>query len=390
MNHYKLSNNSWDFNEINAINDIIISNKYTMGKKVFEFETKFAKKMDCAYAVMVNSGSSANLIAVASLLFSGLLNKGDTIIVPAVSWGTTYFPFQQYGFKLKFVDIDPFTLNYNISSLIQAAEDENVSAICAVNLLGNPNDFIEIQELCLLNDLILIEDNCESMGAKYKNIYTGTFGVVGTYSTYYSHHLCTMEGGMITTNFEKLYHYMLSLRSHGWTRNLPANNSLCKKKTDAFYESFNFILPGYNVRPLEIEAAVGIEQLNKLDDIVAARIKNAEYLKNRIKNIANIRTQKEIDTSSWFGFALILEIPDIRDYIIKKLNEANIETRPIVSGNFLRNSVIKYFDYSVHGKLINAEYIHDNGFLIGNHDKDITDKIESALSIIEKELTACV
>ncbi len=369
MYRYPLAKDTWDNEEIEAINEVIRSKRYTMGPKVREFEQKFADYFGSKYAVMVNSGSSANLLAVASLVYSGRLNRGDEVIVPAVSWSTTYFPLYQLGLKLKFVDIDIETLNISLNKL-QTALSEKTRAIFAVNLLGNPNDFEEIQSIISNRDIILLEDNCESMGAKFHDKYTGTFGLLGTYSTFYSHHICTMEGGMVVTNDEELYHYMLSIRAHGWTRDIPKDSKIYSKRDDEFYELFNFVMPGFNMRPLEMEAAIGIKQLEKLDGFISERIRNAAIFKEKFRNNENILVQKEIGKSSWFGFSLVLrnDLEGKRDVVVKKFKELGIETRPIVAGDFTKNKAIEYMDYEIHEQLINADYIHKNGFFIGNND----------------------
>jgi len=243
MFRYPLAKDTWDNDEIGAINEVIKSKRYTMGPKVREFEQRFAEYFGSKYAVMVNSGSSANLLAIASLVYSGRLNRGDEVIVPAVSWSTTYFPLYQLGLKLKFVDIDIETLNMNLSEL-QNAISEKTKAIFAVNLLGNPNDFEKMQNIISGKNIVLLEDNCESMGARFHGRYTGTFGLLGTYSTFYSHHICTMEGGVVVKNDGELYHYMLSIRAHGWTRDIPKDSKIYSKRDDEFHELFNFIMPG--------------------------------------------------------------------------------------------------------------------------------------------------
>lgn len=215
MNHkYPLSDDTWGKEEIIAILEVITSNQFTMGEKVRLFEKAFAEYFGSKYAIMVNSGSSANLVLISALLYSGKLNKGDEIIVPAVSWSTTYFPLIQNSLKIKFVDIDRETLNIDISKL-EKAISKNTKAIFAVNLLGNPNNFELLFDICQKYNLLLIEDNCEALGAKYNNKYTGTFGIGGTFSFFYSHHICTMEGGIVATDDKELYEYMLSLRAHG-------------------------------------------------------------------------------------------------------------------------------------------------------------------------------
>ena len=380
---YPLSDDTWDAEEIEAIEEVVDSRQFTMGPKTKEYEQKFAEYFGAKYAVMVNSGSSANLIAIAALYYSGKLQRGDEVIVPAVSWSTTYYPIYQYGLKLKFVDIDRDTLNLDLSKVAKAVT-KRTKAIFAVNLLGNPNDYEFLLNICKKNNLLLIEDNCEALGAKYNNKYTGTFGEIGTFSTFYSPHICTMEGGVAITNDEELYHYMLSIRSHGWTRNLPEESKLYKKSKDDFYESFNFILPGYNLRPIEFEAAIGLKQIDKIDRVIKMRRRNAECFGELFNDSNNVSIQKEVGLSSWFGFALILknQLAGKRNMVIDKLLKNNIEVRPIVTGNFTKNPVIKYMDYEITGNLVNANYIHENGFFVGNHSTEINSKMENLFNVL--------
>ena len=197
-----------------------------------------------------------------------------------------------------------------------------------------------------------------------------------------------MEGGVTVTDDEELYHYLLSIRAHGWTRNLPENSKIYKKKEDEFYESFNFIMPGFNLRPLEMEGAIGKEQLKKLDSIIEQRQQNALYFLSKIRELNGIRVQEEISESSWFGFAMILEGSNRgnRKKIIEKLKTGGIEVRPIVAGNFTRNQAIKYLDHSIHGELVNADEIHDYGFFVGNHSKSNEREIDYLISLLEREL----
>ncbi|MFD2100197.1 DegT/DnrJ/EryC1/StrS family aminotransferase [Flagellimonas iocasae] len=382
---YTLSDNTWDDKEYEALQSVIESGFFSMGEKVKEFESFFAKKFNTKYAVMSNSGSSANLLAIAALVYSKRLKEGDEVIVPAVSWSTTYFPLAQHKLKLKFVDIDRRTLNIDVESLKKAISKQT-KAIFAVNLLGNPNEFDKLLELCHENNLILIEDNCESMGASYNGRQLGTYGLMGTFSTFYSHHICTMEGGVTVTDDEDLYHFMLSIRSHGWTRHLPKESNIYEKKEDEFYESFNFIMPGYNLRPLEMEGVLGIEQLKKLDSIIAQRRKNADYFKNKIEGLKGYCTQAEVGSSSWFGFAILLTDKNIgkREELLKVLTHKGIDVRPIVAGNFTRNKAIEFLDYEIFGSLENADYIHNQGFFVGNHSKPNYDKVDLLIEILER------
>ena len=368
--NYPLASSTWGNEEIKAIQNVIDSDSFTMGKKVAEFETAYAKYLDVKHCVMVSSGSTANLLATAALFFtkSPLLKAGDEVIVPAVSWSTTYFPLQQYGLKLKFVDINIETLNYDLDALKDAISDKT-KMIMVVNLLGNPNDFNEINKIIFEKNIILLEDNCESLGAEFCGKKTGTFGIMGTFSSFFSHHIATMEGGMIAVDDEELYHILLSLRAHGWTRNLPKNNFISNKSNDEFHESFRFVLPGYNVRPLEMSGAIGVEQLSKLNEFVKVRRENAETFKELFLNHSDFYIQKEVGKSSWFGFSLIIKESSslVRSELLNILKENLIEFRPIVTGNFTNNEVMKFFDYEIHDRLRNSDLLDSNGFFVGNH-----------------------
>lgn len=371
--NFPLATASWGQEEIDAMQRVIESGMFTMGANVQAFERDFAQYVGSQYCVMVNSGSSANLLIVAALFYTNnpllKLQRGDEVIVPAVSWSTTYYPLYQYGLKIKFVDIDLNTLNYDLEQLEQAVTDKT-RAIMAVNLLGNPNDFSRIQQIIGQREIVLIEDNCESMGAKYQGKQTGTFGVMGSFSSFFSHHISTMEGGMIVTDDEELYQILLSLRAHGWTRNLPKNNLVCGEKSDdPFEESFRFVLPGYNVRPLEMEGALGVEQVKRLPSLIEERRKNGKLLQAALSEHPEIIIQEEIGESSWFGFSLVIRPGSklTRKALVVKLNELGFECRPIVAGNFAKNEVVKYFDSEVHGALKNAEHIDQNGLFVGNH-----------------------
>jgi CDP-6-deoxy-D-xylo-4-hexulose-3-dehydrase len=367
-----LASSSWGDEEIAAIQRVIKSGFYSMGDEVREFEKEFAEYVGSKYCVMCSSGSTANLIMTAALFYrkENPLVKGNEIVVPAVSWSTTYFPLSQYGLNLKFVDIDLETLNYDLDSL-QKAIGPDTKAIMAVNLLGNPNDFVALKKISADRpDIILIEDNCESLGAKFDSKNCGTFGVMGTFSFFFSHHMSTMEGGAVVTDNEELYHILLCLRAHGWTRNLPKHNHVSGVKSDnAFEESFKFFLPGYNVRPLEMSGAIGREQVKKLPGFIEQRRANAAHFQTLFKDHPDLIIQKEIGQSSWFGFSFVIrpESKLCRQSVIAKLEEALIDCRPIVAGNFARNRVLSHFEHSIFGELKNADIIDSNGFFVGNH-----------------------
>ena len=385
---FKLCDDPWGVEELDAIRRVMDSGMYTMGENVRAYEEQFARKFGTKYAVMVSSGSTANLLAIAALVYSKRLPRGAEVIVPAVSWSTTYAPLEQYGMKLVFVDIDKDTLNMDVQALRNAIT-EKTSMVFLVNLLGNPNYFDEVFDICRQRDIIVIEDNCESLGAEYKGKKLGTLGLLGTYSTFYSHHLCTMEGGMVVTNDQELYEYMLCIRAHGWTRNLPNSSSIYQKNDDAFYESFNFIVPGYNLRPLEMEGAIGLEQLKKMDRMIKQRQENARYFKQKMSGFTDIRLQKEVESSSWFGFSLVLEgsLAGKRSKIVEQLRKAQVEVRPIVAGNFTRNKVIEHMDYIIPAPLTNADDIHYNGFFVGNHSKNNFAEIDYFVDVLNRTVS---
>ena len=387
MIKYPLASSTWDEKEIEAINSVIAKDMYTMGEGVKLFEEDFSKFFGSKYSVMVNSGSSANLLAVAALFYTKepKLKRGDEVIVPAVSWSTTFYPLYQYGLKLKFIDVDLQTLNFDLEQL-KAAITDRTKMILAVNLLGNPNDFDAIKEIIGDRDILLMEDNCESMGAKYKGKYTGTFGIMGTFSTFYSHHMATMEGGVICTDDEELYHILVCLRAHGWTRHLPKENKISNKSDNWFEESFRFLLPGYNVRPVEMSGVIGIEQLKKLPAFLEQRRKNAELFVSLFKDSNTFYIQKNVDDSSWFGFSLIIK-PESnvdRKDVVKKLEGNGIDCRPIVTGDFTKNEVLKYFDYEIFGQVKNANYLDAKGLFVGNHQIDLTQEIKHLYNVLKE------
>jgi CDP-6-deoxy-D-xylo-4-hexulose-3-dehydrase len=389
MTNYSLASSTWDEREFGAIQKVIDSDMFTMGKHVAQYEKDFADFFGSKYSVMVSSGSTANLLMIASLFFTKnpalKLQRGDEIIVPVVSWSTTYFPLQQYGLKVKFVDIDRKTLNIDLEKLAAAITDKT-KAILSVNLLGNPNDYAKMTDIIGDRDIFILEDNCESMGATVEGKQAGTFGVMGTFSSFFSHHIATMEGGCIVTDDEELYHILLCIRAHGWTRNLPKFNKVSGEKSDdPFEESFKFMLPGYNARPLEMSGALGIEQLKKLPSFIDTRQKNARLFQDLFANHAFIEIQQETGKSSWFGFSLVLKesSPYSRAELVKLLTENGIECRPIVTGNFLKNTqVLEYFDYEVSGTVEVAEYIDQHGLFVGNHQNDIEKEIKLLAKVL--------
>ena len=391
---YPLGFNTWGNNEINEIKKVLKSGNFVMGKKVKAFEKKFAKHFNSKHAIMVNSGSSANLLMLTLIrYFPEFLKKkkikNPNIIVPAVGWSTSYFPISQSGFKLKFIDINIKTLNLDEDKLKKAI-DKNTIAILSINLLGNPCNYEKINKIVKKNNLILLEDNCESLGATFNKKYCGTMGLMGTHSLFFAHHMQTMEGGMILTNNKKISDILRSLRAHGWARDLSPGNKIYKKKNDAFKDKFTFITPGYCVRPLEIEAAAGLVQLKKLKNFLKIRIKNSKIFKELFgnKSWCEIQQEENKSQSSWYGFNILLKnkLKNKRDKIVKKLIKNKIEIRPTMTGNFLKNPVVKLLNYDVYGKLTNSNIVEKNGFFVGNYPKNLSKELKLVYKIITSEL----
>jgi CDP-6-deoxy-D-xylo-4-hexulose-3-dehydrase len=385
---YDLASTTWGDEELQALRNVIDSDRFTMGDHVRRFEEAFAARFGMKHAVMVNSGSSANLVAVAASFHRAdrPLQRGDEVIVPSISWATTYHPLQQYGLKLRFVDVDLQTLNMDASQL-ERALTPRTRMVVAVSILGNPARLDVIRAFCDSHGLYLFEDNCESMGASLDGKPTGTFGDLNTFSTFYSHHISTMEGGLLVTNDTEIDHLARAIRNHGWARDVPADSRLNRGRLDdPFFEAYRFVVPGYNVRPLEICGAVGIEQLKKLDRMIEIRRANADLFVRLFQGDDRFIIQRENGRSSWFSFTLILNPAHRigRARVMDAMRQAQIGFRMITGGCFLRHEAIKYFDYETVGEIVNANIAHDHGFFVGNHPRDLTAEITRLREVLDQ------
>jgi CDP-4-dehydro-6-deoxyglucose reductase, E1 len=387
--YYDLASSSWGQEEIDALHRVIDSGQLTMGPSVRQFEQDFACKFGVKHALMVGSGSAANLVGTAALFYKKErpLQRGDEVIVPSISWATTYYPLQQYGLRLRFIDVDVHTLNIDVAQL-ERALTPRTRMVVAVSILGNPCALDVLRAFCDRHGLYLFEDNCESMGATLHGRPCGTFGDINTFSTFFSHHISTMEGGVLGTDDTELSHLARSMRAHGWTRDLPEDTGIYERRGDDFFEAYRFILPGYNARPLELAGAVGVEQLAKLDGMIAARRNNAALFQALFEGDERFIIQRELDgaRSSWFSFTVILNpaLEIDRRRVMDALKEAGIGFRIITGGCFLRHDVIKYFDYDVVGEIVNANLAHDRGFFVGNHPYDLTPQIERFREVLDR------
>lgn len=382
---YNLASSTWNSEEPLAIQEVVKSGNLTMGLEVRSFESAFAKYFDSNYAVMVNSGSSANLLAITALMYKTdrALKPGMEVIVPTISWSTTYYPVSQNGLVLRFVDVSIDDLNIDVSK-VKNAINSNTGAIFAVNLLGNPSALIDLRLIADENEIYLVEDNCESMGAQLGGRYAGTWGDLGTFSFYFSHHINTIEGGMVLTDDEELRDILISLRAHGWTRELGDNNFVHKKTGNQWEDLFNFVLPGYNLRPTEIQGVLGNVQLKKFPTFLSERVENQSYFRSKFENVPGIKLQELNGVSSSFGFSIVLseECRITRHEVISELTKNGIESRPIVAGNFLKNPVISRMKVIADSFNPAADLVHSNGFFLGNHHYGLQNEIDQAYEVL--------
>lgn len=384
---YDLASTTWGDEELAAIQRVCQSDRFTMGEEVRRFEEAFAAKFGMSHAVMVNSGSSANLVGVAALFYKRdrPLERGDEVIVPAISWATTFHPLQQYGLRLRFVDVELQTLNLDAGQL-ERALTPRTRMVVAVSILGNPAPLTAIRSFCDAYGLYFFEDNCESMGATLDGKWCGTFGHVNTFSTFYSHHISTMEGGLLLTDDREMADLARAIRNHGWARDVPADSPInTARHDDAFFEAYRFMLPGYNVRPLEICGAVGSEQLKKLEAMLDIRRRNARLFVDLFGGDERFIIQRENGRSSWFSFTIVLNPSmDInRNRVMDALRKADIGFRMITGGCFLRHEAIKYFDFDTAGPIVNANIAHDRGFFVGNHPRDLAVEIHRLREVLD-------
>jgi len=373
--NYPLLENAFSNEDILKGIEVLLSQKITMSEITNQFEYEFAKFMGVKYALMVNSGSSANLLASFALTNPKKKNNlkiGDKFIIPAICWSTSLWPFVQCGLKPIFIDVNLNNFCLDEKKLNQKILDK-AKAIVMIHVLGNSSNINEISKLAKRNGIYLIEDTCEALGSKYNSKYLGTFGDFGTYSFYYSHQITSGEGGMIVCNSKEDYELIYTLRSHGWDR------GLYNKKSN---KNFNFVNSGFNLRPLEVSAAIGLCQLRRLNKMIGIRNKNRNTIINRITNSSKWNDQydffypsKNIDPS-WFGLPILLKrsLVHKKEKLLNFLKKKGIETRPILSGNFLNQPGSKLYKFNNNKHFKNAQEIEERGFFIGLHTVQISEK----------------
>ena len=378
---YPLLENAFNNSDISVAQKVIYSRQLTMSKITAKFEREFAKYIGAKYAVMVNSGSSANLLSMFVCKHLFKLKYGHEVIIPSLCWSTSLWPIVQAGLKPVFVDVNLKDFNATVDEIVSKIT-KKTKVIMLVHVLGTSLNIIDLKKKLKGKKIVIIEDTCESLGAKFNNKHLGTFGDFSSFSFYYSHQITSGEGGMVATNNINAYKLLRIMRAHGWDRDLSNKNK----------KSFNFINMGFNLRPLEISAAVASNQLKRLKHFSKIRNLNREkIIKKLIKNPRwdnqySFVEPNKLVTPSWFGFPLLLsrKYSKIKNKIIKNLNKKGIETRPIISGNFLNQKAAKIYKLKKRGhNFPNADYIEKAGFFIGLH---ITPIDKNRLDILSNEL----
>ncbi|ABK43137.1 DegT/DnrJ/EryC1/StrS aminotransferase [Magnetococcus marinus MC-1] len=387
MSFYPLAFDTFGPEEKQILHEVIDSGYFTMGARVKQFEAAFADYFGVKHAIMLNSGSSANLAAVAALFYKqdNPLKAGDEAIVPAISWSTTYHPLQQYGMRLRVVDVEPESLNMDVRQL-EAALTPKTRLLVGVSILGNPAALDVMRQFADQHGLYFLEDNCESCDASLNGQKTGTFGDLGTFSFFFSHHISTMEGGMVLTNHTELDHRMRAIRAHGWSRDIPAETDIFQRGESDHFEAYRFLMPGYNLRPGELHAAVGVQQLAKMPEMTARRRQNLALFQSLFQDDPRFIIQRENGVNSSFCFPIVLNPamqPD-RNRVFAALKAADIDFRIITGGCFTKHDMVKYYDYDVVNTLTHAETAHDLGFFVGNAPVDLTAQIHRAHGVLDK------
>ena len=375
----KLMEDSITSEEINAINECLKSGFYTQGKIVDEFEKKFAEWNGSKYSIMVNSGSSANLLMINTIKNKFNLKEEDEILVPHVTWPTTIFPITQNGLKPVFCDVDE---SFGISlNSIKKMVNQKTKAIFAVHLLGQPARIIELKKFCEENDLILIEDCCEATGAKEGGIKVGNFGLMGSISFYFGHHMTTIEGGIIVTNDFELYNLLKSLRSHGWIKETNRENNYPEFKN----KNFVFDVEGYNLRSTNLNASIGLIQLKKIDSFIEKRLQNHKYFLEKIQDLEIIPQKVNLNETSSFSFGIILPSKEKREFLLEHLPKKGIECRPIVAGNLLKQPIFSKTNARKDSQEI-ADKIHYQGLYLPNNQFINREKVDYMVNTIKKLL----
>lgn len=384
---YPLSMATYDVEEILAAVDSMCSFRTTMWEKTTQFEREFGDLLGYPETVMVNSGSSADLLIAFALVNpqTKLLAPGDEILVPSVTWPTQIWSAMMAGLKVRLVDTDPVTLNMDLKDL-EGKITPRTRAISLVHLMGNPCDMDRVLALCQKYDLVLIEDCCEALGAKFRGQAVGTFGLAGSFSFFFSHHITTMEGGMIVCQDQILSDVFRLLRAHGWARNAKYLQMEPQAGLDPRYMFINW---GFNVRPTELQAGFGLEQLKRLPAFNAQRAKNAEYFNHYLRRHHDLMHLMEVQPQaecSWFALPIVLtgECPFTKGEFLSYLEAQGVETRPVVAGNLALQPVCQLYPELQDANLPGASIVHERGFYLGLYPFDSMQVLDRLIETFEQ------
>jgi len=358
--------------------------RLTKGPITKLLEEKWSNKIEVKHSVFCNSGSSANLLMLASLIESGKVKKGSKVVVPGLSWATDLAPVMQLGFEPVICDINLKDLSIDLSHLELIFNNEKPSVVILVSVLGLVPEMDKIKKLCDNYEVILLEDVCESIGSKFKDRNLGTFGLMSSFSTYFGHHISTIEGGMVSTSDREIFNILKSIRSHGWDRDIDEDYKIELSNTwnvDNFNSLYTFYYAGFNLRSTDLQAKIGLRQVSKLDDICQARNKNFNLYTKFINNDYWMPKQKENVFVSNFAYPVIH--PN-RKKIVEKLKEKNIEVRPLICGSMCNQPF--YVEKYGRKKLPNSEIVDKYGFYIPNHP-ELT---EVEIKMISSTIMECI
>lgn len=366
---YLLAEQTIDDQEIQDLICWLKTNPWlTQGPLVREFESRWAEWLGVKYATFVNSGSSANLLMYYAVLLSGRL-RNKKVVVPAVSWSTTVAPAIQLGFEPIMCEADWNTFGVDLNYLEMLLKEDDPAAVIIVHVLGVPNEMEHLLELKEAFGFLLMEDACAATGSRYDGQLMGTFGEISTFSFFYGHHLSTMEGGMVCTNDEELHDILLQIRSHGWPKDLPPEKE--EKKAHHYHiiefnRPFTFYYPGFNVRSTDLNARIGLSQMNKIDHVVKRRIENHQIYQSHFLDTPGFHCQgNNRATICSIAFAALAQSLEHRNNIAQILKLKNIETRPLGGGNMSRQPFwadrYRTTVFSV------ADRIHTTSFQLPNH-----------------------
>jgi len=364
---------SFGADEINEAIDSLFSTWVTMGKKVKTFEERFASYLGVKNATMLNSGSSANLVALSVItnpLFKRQVPAGSEVLTPAVTWSTTVFPIINVGLKPILVDVSLEDYNIDMDAL-EAAITPKTKVLMPVHLLGAPADMNRMMEIAEEKNLLVMEDTCESHGSEIGGRKAGSFGDLATFSFFMSHHITTVEGGMLVTNNEEIFEMAKAMRAFGWIRDLKNKESYAKQSPHVD-PNFLFVNTGYNFRPTEMQGAFGMHQVGKLEKFIEARRKNHFFWNKALEEFSDylILPQERKGTRHVaFAYALTVKpnAPFTKKALVEHLNKNLIETRQIEAGNMAEQPAMKILPHAAHGDLPNSKLIMKNGFFFGNH-----------------------